>query len=1478
MKNFSLSKNNRVSSFFRSFLNRQMLCLGIFFCSTGVFAQIPALNSNPGSAFVLLIDMDGHTDSSGWWGSGTVVTAASGYSSTQANEVFNRVAEDFRPFNINVTTQQSVYDAAAVANRQRVVLTPTDGFYNTGGTSAGGVAYLGTFGGGEIACWVFTNKMGNSANAAEAASHELGHTLNLGHQSRYNSDCTKNTEYHSGQGSGQTSWAPIMGVGYNRIISQWYHGPGNGSTCTTKTQNDLSTIVSNGFSYRTDDAGNSISDFVSVPFSGSSVTRTGIISTNTDVDVYRLELSASGVYRFSAAPYAHSTSTLSGANLDIKMTIQNQSGTVLAELDPKTELSAVGILSLAAGNYFVSIDGAGVPDYIAIGGRGPEDFGSLGQYTLTVSTETCQAALQSATAPERCGSGTLSVSAVPAAGCNVIWYSAASGGTALGTQNTYTTPSLSASTTYYVSVVNSTCTSAVRVPVNANISNSPVVPAITGSNTVQVGNTIQLSNSYGSGVWSTSNSGIANVSASGLVTGVAGGTATISYTATVGVCPPVSVSLAISVTSPGSCPGIPNATDVNGNVYNTIQIGTQCWTKENLKTNRFADNSVISGVSLAADWAALSSPAWSEYNNSTQNGSQYGKLYNWYAITSSKGVCPAGWHVPDINEFITAISFLNGASQAGGKMKATTLWTAPNTSASNSSGFTGLPGGQRLETGVYQGLGTEAGFWTVNNSESGGTRYQLSNTSASTTSSIANAKSGQSVRCVKDDATGGVPTINFFYSGTSCGPDRVFVNANPSKGFVNWYDAPTGGNLVFTGNNFQTPVLTATTTYYAEAVYGVNVSSPRTAVKVTIKPVFSAGTIQSGDQTLCANGNPGLISLSVQPVTGDSVRFQWYYRDGLVNCPTGTDTTGWLRIHGAIGNSYDPPAGLSASRTYALHVTPIAKGSGGTGSGGTLQGDIVCGTRSWASGCRKVTINANPVVTISAGGPTTFCQGGSVQLTASGAATYQWTPTGSASASISASASGTYAVLGISAQACSTTASVQVTVLAAPVVSAGADRTLSANTGNVSITGSPSGGTWSGTGVTSGGSFNTQQSPGIYNLVYCFTSSEGCPKCDTMAITLNNTTPSKVATPVISPATGTYSSQQTVSISCSTQGAQIYVTTNGNNPVVGTTFTRLYTGPFQVLQSTTVRAIGVLSGAANSNLATSFITISSPGIVANPTVSPNGGSHNGSVTVTLSTSPSDAQIYYTTNGNTPLLSPFPNSFTRLYTGPFILTASATVRAIGVKAGLSNSGVAAVNFTINSSGTVAPVVFSPAPGVYAGPQSVSMTSATSGAVIYFTTNGNTPLLNPFPNSFTRIYSSPVSVTANTTIRAIATKSGMTNSATAVGIYTITPARVATDQAGSLNYFFEENTQETPEFQSFEVFPNPISDKLHIRISVESDQEAMAEVYDAKGCRVMQKSGILTNGGTFQLETGRLTAGIYQLVLKSGQQIWKAKVLK
>lgn len=1442
-----------------------------------VNAQIPNLSSNPGSNFVMLIDMDGHTDNSGWWGGGQVVAAAPGYNSTQATEVFNRVVEDFRPFDLNITTSQTVYDAAPVANRQRVVVTPTDGWYNTGATSAGGVAYLNTFGGGEIACWVFNNKLGNIQNVAEAASHELGHTLGLAHHARYNADCTKNSEYHSGQGSGQTSWGPLMGTGYGRTISLWYHGAANGSLCTSNIQDDLKVITTNnGFNYKTDDVGNTTGAATVLPLTSGSGSTTRIISTSTDVDVFKVAITTAGVYRIAGIPYAHNASSYSGANLDVKVTIQNGTGTVISVADPVEELSATVDIFLATGDYYITVDGSGSPNYIAIGGVGAQDYGSLGQYTLSVAPQACTAAVASINPGSRCGTGTVALSADPALGSSLVWFSVSTGGTALATGNSFTTPSISATTTYYIQAGNGTCT-APRVAINATVANPPALSAISGLDAVQVGNTIQLSQTYLSGTWSSSNDNVATVSQTGVVSGISAGSVTITYSATNSPCPTTSVAKSVLVTTPAPCPGTPTVTDVDGNVYNTIQIGNQCWTKENLKVSKYADNSTIPAVALAADWTNLNTGAWCNYNNNSQFNATFGKLYNWFAVTNSKGLCPSGWHVADQNEISTAISFLGGNAVAGGKMKSTNLWNAPNTGATNSSGFTALSGGQRQSTGNFSGQGTVAGFWTVSNSEGGAMRYSMANDSEVLTTAGAVQQSAQSVRCVKDDETGQLPAIQYIYASSTCGPGQVFVYATSNKGFINWYTTPTGGTPIFTGNSFQITNLTTTTTFYAEAVYGVNVSNPRTAVTALVKPIFSPGALANGDQTFCGTGNPGLISFSTQPTTGDSAAFQWYFQAGLVTCPTGNSTTGWTLIPGAESNTYDPPAGLTNNRTYAVLVTPLSKIGGGIGQPGG-SGGSVCGSATWANGCRKITINPTPTAVITPNGPTTFCAGGSVGLTASGGATYQWTPGGTTSPTITASTSGTYSVLVTASNGCSASSSQVVTVNSNPNPNAGLDQTYNSNSGDKNLVGTPSGGLWFGTGVSTSGVFSTQQPAGTYKLAYCITNANNCSKCDSMVVTLNNVIPVQVATPVISPPTGTYGSAQTIVITCSTPGASIYYSATGNIPVVGASHTKLYTGSFQLLQSATVRAIGVLAGAANSPVAVSYITITNPAVVSTPTISPNGGTFDGGVTVSLATYPSDATIYYTTNGNVPLLNPFPNSFTKIYSSPFTLTSTATVRAIGVKSGLLNSSVAVANFVVNALTVVSPVVFTPPPGVYGSGLSVGMATATSGAAIYYTTNGNVPRFD-VPNSFTKLYSGPISLTTNSTIRAVATKAGFQNSPTSVGIYTISPGRLAVGGGDPETAYYFETGEENPGQKSgIHLFPNPVSDRFTLHLEgVSNDQAVEVQLFDAKGGRVFSQ---LIHFHQLETEISILgfPSGIYQVVVQSEGQVLQTRLVK
>jgi len=201
-------------------------------------------------------------------------------------------------------------------------------------------------------------------------------------------------------------------------------------------------------------------------------------------------------------------------------------------------------------------------------------------------------------------------------------------------------------------------------------------------------------------------------------------------------------------------------TDVDGNVYKWVKIGTQAWMAENLKTTRYNDNTQIPLVTVASEWGGLTTPAYCWYNNDENaNKATYGALYNWFVLdpltNGNKNVCPIGWHVPTDNELATLTDYLEGLSGAGGKLKETGLthWKSPNP-ATNESGFTALPGGLRGKSssiwkfgliGYYSGLwmGTET---SAENSRSIGIYY----TNSGLTLSSYEKKSGLTVRCLKD--------------------------------------------------------------------------------------------------------------------------------------------------------------------------------------------------------------------------------------------------------------------------------------------------------------------------------------------------------------------------------------------------------------------------------------------------------------------------------------------------------------------------------------------------------------------------------------------------------------------------------------------------------------------------------------------------------------------------------------------------------
>jgi uncharacterized protein (TIGR02145 family) len=160
-------------------------------------------------------------------------------------------------------------------------------------------------------------------------------------------------------------------------------------------------------------------------------------------------------------------------------------------------------------------------------------------------------------------------------------------------------------------------------------------------------------------------------------------------------------------------------TDIDGNVYHYIVIGTQTWMVENLKTTKYRNGDAISNIT--SSWTSLVTGAYSWYSNDAATyKAAYGALYNWYAVADTRGIAPAGWHVPTDAEWKTLTDYLGGSSVAGGKLKeaGTSHWITPNTGASNSSGFTALPGGNRYYIdGTFRNVGSNGNWWCITASD-----------------------------------------------------------------------------------------------------------------------------------------------------------------------------------------------------------------------------------------------------------------------------------------------------------------------------------------------------------------------------------------------------------------------------------------------------------------------------------------------------------------------------------------------------------------------------------------------------------------------------------------------------------------------------------------------------------------------------------------------------------------------------------------
>ncbi len=205
--------------------------------------------------------------------------------------------------------------------------------------------------------------------------------------------------------------------------------------------------------------------------------------------------------------------------------------------------------------------------------------------------------------------------------------------------------------------------------------------------------------------------------------------------------------------TPAPTPAANKITDIDGNQYDLIKIGNQIWMKENLKVSKYRNGESIPTGLVNSAWANTNKGAYAIYNNENANNNIYGKLYNWYAVNDSRGLCPTGWHVPRDSEWSTLISYLGGESVAGGKLKSTGIyyWNSPNSNATNVSGFSALPGGYLSGDGNFNYRLRDAVFWSANEKFTFNAWYFYLHYYNGNMGSSSNVKqNGYSVRCLKD--------------------------------------------------------------------------------------------------------------------------------------------------------------------------------------------------------------------------------------------------------------------------------------------------------------------------------------------------------------------------------------------------------------------------------------------------------------------------------------------------------------------------------------------------------------------------------------------------------------------------------------------------------------------------------------------------------------------------------------------------------
>jgi serralysin len=384
------------------------------------------LHSNPAASRLIYLDFDGHTTAGTAWNTNSGVESynspaydidgdSTSFSTTELEriqQIWQRVASDFAPFDVDVTTQAPPLDWLSRSSGNdttygmRVVITSNGPYYG-----AGGVSYIDSFTwASDSPAFVYKTSL---INVAETISHEVGHTLGLSH------DGTTTAAYYSGHGSGEEGWAPIMGASTSQNISTWddgtYTGSNNGGANANggKGPDDLYIISNyNGFSYRPDTEGDGMENATPLALINGSFNQFATIETRNDQDYFAFSMGSAGTLSLTADPYWSrafvdsdgiwggsvseqlgamsdldpTTSWIDhGSNLDLCVEVLDASGQVVDQSNPAGLRAGFDSLALQAGNYCVRIDGVGSGDPTSATPTGYSDYSSIGNYWLSGS-------------------------------------------------------------------------------------------------------------------------------------------------------------------------------------------------------------------------------------------------------------------------------------------------------------------------------------------------------------------------------------------------------------------------------------------------------------------------------------------------------------------------------------------------------------------------------------------------------------------------------------------------------------------------------------------------------------------------------------------------------------------------------------------------------------------------------------------------------------------------------------------------------------------------------------------------------------------------------------------------------------------------------------------------------------------------------------------------------------------------------------